>query len=205
MVSAMDATALTALHRRSPWRVHDLASDFRLLDMWRIPIGAEPGGDTFQRFFRVFLDNGIQTGSPAADALFRLRFLLGKWFRWDEPRPIPGDTRASVAERLTTEDRVANRIGSVVAQRQPVPVHPIYLFDDEALVEITNRTIHALLHLSLVAAAEGRKDAAIAVYIKSRGVLSDVYMAMIGPFRHWIVYPAWIHQLTVQWRRSERT
>jgi hypothetical protein len=185
--------------------VHDLASDFRLLDVWRIPIRAAPGRDSFERFVRVFLNNGIETGNGVADALFRLRLALGKWFRWDEPQPIPGETRASVADRLTDEDGAANRIASIVVPPQPVAVHPIYLFDEEALVEITNRTIHALLHLSFVPADEGRKDVAMAVYIKSRGVLSDVYMAMIGPFRHWIVYPALIQQLKTQWGRSEQS
>jgi hypothetical protein len=200
----MAARNLTALHESNPWRVHDLASDFRLLDVWRVPIRTEPGRRSFERFFRVFMDNGVQTGSLAADALFRLRSALGKWFRWDEPQPIPGDPRASVADRLTGEDRAANRIANVVAPPKPVAFHPIYLFDEEALLEITNRTIHALLHVSFVNADGGRRDAALAVYTKSRGVLSDVYMAAIGPFRHWIVYPALTKRLALQWQGAER-
>ncbi len=56
--------------------------DFHLLDKWRVPI--EGAADEFPAFARIFIDNGFQSDSRIAGALFRLRFWLGKKFRWDE-------------------------------------------------------------------------------------------------------------------------
>ena len=36
--------------------------------------------------------------------------------------------------------------------------------------------------------------------MKSRGWQSRAYMALIRPFRHWVVYPAWIAHLTRTWQ-----
>jgi hypothetical protein len=78
----------------------------------------------------------------------------------------------------------------------------VYLFADEALLEISNRTIHALLHLGWVDCDAGAKTVELAVYIKSRGRWSDAYMAVIQPFRHLFVYPPWIQRLTRRWNEG---
>jgi hypothetical protein len=196
------------IHRARPWRVHDLARDFTLLDAWRIPIEADPArGDTFADFYRVFVANGVETGSRVANALFRLRFFLGRALGLDRraaPLPIPGCTETSVAERLTAEDRAANRARDVPAPAQPVDITYVYLFDTEALIEISNRTIHGLLHLGWVDGEAGGKTVEMAVYVKSRGRMSDGYMALIGPFRHLFVYPPWIRRICRRWDERPR-
>jgi hypothetical protein len=60
----------------------------------------------------------------------------------------------------------------------------VYRFDREALYEVSNDTVHALLHLGTVGT-----DFELAVYIKSRGAFTGLYMAAIKPFRHLIIYP----------------
>jgi hypothetical protein len=66
-------------------------------------------------------------------------------------------------------------------------------------MEIANKTIHGLLHLSWVATKGGRRSVVLAVYVKSRGWQSRAYLALIRPFRHLVVYPAWIAHLTRTW------
>ncbi len=39
----------------------------------------------------------------------------------------------------------------------------------------------------------------MAVYVKPRGAFGRAYMAMIKPFRHWVVYPAMMRQLERAW------
>jgi hypothetical protein len=39
----------------------------------------------------------------------------------------------------------------------------------------------------------------MAVYVKPRGPLGKGYMALIKPFRHWIVYPALMRQFERVW------
>jgi hypothetical protein len=72
---------------------------------------------------------------------------------------------------------------------------PVYLFENESLSEISNRTIHALLHLCWVNPTTAR----LAVYVKPRGRMSRFYMAAIGPFRHAIVYPSWMRSIQRRW------
>ena len=204
-------------YRAGGWRVLTLASDFELLDLWRVPLDADPArGETFATFLRVFQAAGI--GRPrypvrvrsAADALhaarlaaaaslFALRRFLGWVFRLDTgpALPVPGRSESRIRTRLDDADR-ARDLGTfppVVG----IGFEPVYVFADEALLEIANRTIHALLHLSWVEASPGRYDAVLAVYVKSRGLVSRVYMASIAPFRHWVVYPAWIAHLVRTW------
>ncbi len=77
---------------------------------------------------------------------------------------------------------------------------PVYAFADEALLEIANRTIHALLHLSWVETAGGRRGVVLAIYVKSRGWYSRAYLALIRPFRHLVVYPAWMAHVARSWQ-----
>lgn len=192
-----------ARHRAQPWRVHSLVPDFELLDVWQVPIEADPSrGETFDRFFDLAWENDIEAGSMIVRALSDLRGSIGRALDWDgHGHPIPGSTERSVAERLTEADRRADlargpRTKQTAAGER---IALIYRFDDEALVETSNATIAALWHLGWVDLPNGRKTAELAVYIKSRGLRSRVYMALIQPFRHLFVYPAWTRHVARLW------
>jgi hypothetical protein len=132
-------------------------------------------------------------------ALFQLRWLLGWVFGLDADRalPIPGTRETRVRARLDDADR--GRDSGVLPARVGGAFEAVYAFADEALLEIANKTIHGLLHLSWVATADGRRSVVLAVYVKSRGWSSRAYLALIRPFRHLVVYPAWIAHLTRTW------
>jgi hypothetical protein len=195
-----------ARHRAQPWRVHSLAPDFELLDVWEVPIRADPTrGETFDRFFEIVWENGLDAGL-AAKMLLSLRKSLGRFFRWDrEEHLIPGSDERSVAERLSEADRSAILEPGRGPRATGIwPVRVIYRYQQEALLEpAPNATIAVLLHLGWVDTGEGRKTAELAVYIKSRGLRSRVYMSLIEPFRLLFVYPPWIARITRAWR--ERT
>ena len=76
-------------------------------------------------------------------------------------------------------------------------LRPVYRFEDEALWELSNQTIHALLHLSWMGGVP--PAARLAVYVKHRGVGSRLYMAAIKPFRYAVVYPTWIREIERAW------
>jgi uncharacterized protein DUF2867 len=171
-------------HLAHPWRVHTLAPDFRLLDVWHFDVDADHRDlDPFLAALLAAMHAG------ASSRLARLRLWLGKKLHWDDhphTLPIPGCTETTLASRLTDADRAANR-----SRIGRAPIFPeagaveIYRFADEALFEVSNDTIHALLHVGMVG-----DHAVLAVYIKSRGFWSRAYMATIAPFRHLFVYPA---------------
>lgn len=192
-----------ARHRAQPWRVHSLAPDFELLDVWQIPIEAEPSrGETFDAFFDVVWANGVETGSVIVRALVRLRSMLGTAFGWDRSAPpIPRTVELSVTERLDANDRRADRASGVRTQDTAAGerVRLVYRFADEALLEVSNATIAALWHFGWVDLPRGKKTVEMAVYIKSRGLGSRLYMALIQPFRHIFVYPAWTKHVARLW------
>jgi Protein of unknown function (DUF2867) len=212
-------SADVAAHCARPWRVHTLAPDFELLDLWELPLDADPlRGESFADFLRVFIASGTESWPVyrlrptsladathaarlgGAAALLWLRRALGRVFALDADRAlaIPGRSEQRVRERLDDADR-ARDLG-VLPSRVGSAFEPVYAFDDEALLEIANRTIHALLHLSWVPAASGHRFVVLAVYVKSRGWQSRAYLALIRPFRHAVVYPAWIAHMTRTWQ-----
>jgi hypothetical protein len=213
-------SADAAAHRARPWRVHAIASDFELLDLWELPVEADPArGETFGSFLKVFLSTGaaswpVYSLRPrsfgdvmhlmrlgGAAALVAFRELLGRLFALDDDdgtRPIPGRWETRVRSRLTDEDRAHDT--GILPPKWAGAFEKVYGFENEALLEIANRTIHALLHLSWVEAPGSRRRVVLAVYAKSRGAGSRFYLALIKPFRHMVVYPAWIGHVLRTWQ-----
>jgi hypothetical protein len=184
-------------HEAHPWRISEIAGDFALLDVWAPPVRGGPGD--FDAFLEV-MSSIDPTGSPspAARALFRLRSQLGALFGWDDDdarrRPIPHCEENSLRARLPDDLR-----GTATAKRPGSRFLPIYRTEDEWAAEIANDTVHAIMHLAWVEDREGAHRPELAVYVKPRGVLGGAYMALIAPFRHWIVYPALMRQIRAAW------
>jgi len=187
-----------AVHESSPWRIREVAPDFTLEDVWELP--AYGGADDFPRLLEVMASRDMSREAPAGTKLlFAVRWQLGRWFGWDTPadRPIPGGPEISLAERLPPDLRGTAadvRFGSMFA--------PLYLTDTEFAAEISNGTVHAIMHLAWVDRGHGRYQGQMAVYVKPRGRLGRQYMAFIAPFRHWIVYPALLRQIERSWTAS---
>jgi hypothetical protein len=80
-----------------------------------------------------------------------------------------------------------------------LPFSPLYRTDVEFAAEISNQTVHGVMHLAWVDQGEGRYQGQMAVYVKPRGPLGKGYMALIKPFRHWVVYPALMRQIERAW------
>jgi hypothetical protein len=199
-----------AAHESRPSRIREIVPDFILEDVWALPT---PGG---AEDFPVLLELAAASDPANAEslpvrALWRLRDLLGSWFslgRVSAPADsgpdgaagkltIPGTNETSVAERLPEDLR--NTAADV--DFGSLPFVPLYLTDSELAAEISNQTVHGVMHLAWVDQGEGRYQAQMAVYIKPRGSLGKGYMALIKPFRYWIVYPALTRQFERAWKR----
>src|ERR671916_699821 len=141
--------------------------------------------------------------------LWRVRDRLGGWFGLgrisvpveggrNDPAgklPIPGTDKTSLADRLP--DDLRNTAADV--HFDSVPFVPLYRTDVEFAEEMSNRTVHAVGHLAWVDQGEGRYQGQMAVYVKPRGLLGKGYMALIKPFRYWVVYPALMRQIEREW------
>jgi hypothetical protein len=186
-------------HSSQPWRIHQIAPDFRLEDVWALPAA----GDA--KDFAVLVE-GISSGDPshsssgAARALWSLRWGLGRLLGWDEAGTGLGSRVPTLRERLP-EDLLAAPGPPFAA----LPFSSLYLTEDEFAAEIANRTMHGVMHIGWVEQEAGGYRGQMAVLVKPNGALGTAYMAAIRPFRHLIVYPAMLRQIKRRWRtRPER-
>jgi hypothetical protein len=197
-----------AAHESRPWRIREIAPDFTLEDVWALPVNG--GAEDFQTLIEV-----MTSGDPAnweslpTRVLWRVRDRLGSWFglgRISAPidsggedaagkLPIPGSNETSLADRLP--DDLRNTAADV--HFDFTPFAPLYRTDVEFAAEMSNRTAHDVMHLAWVDQGEGRYQGQMAVYVKPRGSLGKVYMALIKPFRYWVVYPALMRQIEREW------
>lgn len=186
-------------HEGHPWVIDRVVSGFRLLDVWGLP--AEGGPDEFGTLIEIMSTMDPAEGdSRATRALFALRFRLGKWFGWDEATsklPIPGLTETTLSSRVPEDLRDTTTRPILVSGTTFVP---IYQTCDEWAAEISNSTVHAVLHLAWVQQGENLYRGQMGIYVKTRGALGSAYMALIGPFRHLIVYPALMRQIARAWQ-----
>ena len=180
---------------RLPLRVHALMAGVPLHDVWAVDLPPVRSGITLVEFLRIAGARPFMP-SPTVRALLRIRFLIGRLFGWDpEPQATPRETFAT---RLTASD-IERSIAP--AGRREGPFRVVYRFENEQLLEVSNRTAHAAALSALVETADGYRFY-FGVYVRSVSRLTPVYMAVIDPFRKWIVYPSLLRSVRTTWDRT---
>ena len=181
-------------HTSRPWRIHEIAPDFRLEDVWALPT---PGGpDDFPRLVGQFASADPSQSLPApARMLWALRWKLGELFGWDDEDDGLGTRVPTLRDRLPAELRDAPR----GPDSDSLPFSSVYLLEDEWAAEIANRTMHGVLHLGWVPDGNGGYRGQMAVLVKPNGRFGTAYMAAIRPFRHLIVYPPLMRVIGRTW------
>ncbi len=188
-----------------PWLIHAVVPDFTLEDVWRLPAVNGSRAD-----FQGLIEMATRLDPANADSLptrflWGVRDRLGAWFDLgristdassDQRLPIPGSHEFSLADRLPEELRGSAR--DVHFDR--LPFVPLYRAEREFAAEVSNQTVHGVMHLAWVRReTDGDYEAQMAVYVKPRGRFGRAYMAFIKPFRYAIVYPALERQLGRAW------
>jgi hypothetical protein len=185
-------------HTSRPWRIHEITPDFRLEDVWALPVHGERSD--FPALVQGFAAGDPSQGSWLARALWATRWKVGELLGWDEAQAGLEERVPTLRQRLPEDLLDAPGPGF-----DTLPFTSLYLIEDEFAAEIANRTMHGVMHLSCVADGTGRYRGQIAVLVKPNGLLGAMYMAAIRPFRHLIVYPAMMQQIEREWTRSDRT
>jgi hypothetical protein len=184
-------------HLTRPWRIREIAPDFTLEDVWPLPVYGD--AEDFQTLLETMLHlDPADTASLPTRTLFRVRLQLGRWLGWDDAAdepPMPGTNELSLTHRLP--DDLRDTAADLRFTRMPFV--PIYRTDNEFAAEASNQTVHGVIHLAWVDHGEGRYQGQMAIYVKPRGALGKGYMALIKPFRHWVVYPALMRQIARAW------
>jgi hypothetical protein len=193
-------------HEARPWRIREITPDFTLEDVWALPVHG--GAEDFQTLLELMVSSDMaEAESLPTRVLWRVRDRLGSWFdlgRISAPvdsdagagkLPIPGKSETSLAGRLP-EDLLGT---AADLHFSSLPFVSLYRTDVEFAAEISNKTVHAVMHLAWVDQGAGRYQGQMAVYVKPRGLFGKGYMALIKPFRYLIVYPALMRQTERTW------
>ena len=198
-----------ATHESRPWRIREIAPDFTLEDVWALPV--DGGAEDFRTLVETIASfDPANSESLPTRVLWAIRDRLGSCFRLgristpiDGGRDdaagklsIPGKKETSLTDRLPDDLRNT----AVDLRFHSLPFAPLYRTDVEFAAEVSNRTMHGVMHLAWVDRGEGRYQGQMAVYVKPRGPLGQGYMALIKPFRHWVVYPALMRQIERGWK-----
>ncbi|MBN1274572.1 MAG: DUF2867 domain-containing protein [Candidatus Aminicenantes bacterium] len=200
-------------HYSQPWKVHEIAQDFNLLDVWEYPIRADKSkGQDFLFFLKMTqhpppdkINRSVSIKLKAARLLISLRMFLGKILDLDKninTLPIPGCQESSIRERLSMKDRKRSlelsELGIKDSNNETWRI--VYLYEDEMLTELSIDAVHVLMHLGWVHKSGNFFTARLAVYAKPRGMIGDVYMKLIMPFRRTIIYPALMENVKNTWQ-----
>lgn len=194
-------------HPEYGWKVDEVARDFTLWDVWEFPIIANNSQtENFPAFEKIFWKgmNALTEGVSFTAFLMALRHCLGKIFPLDKninTLPIPGCRETTIKSRLNDEYLVnAEKTVSFQDNFPEVIFSPVYSFENESLYELSNDTVHALVHLGWINIEKSTYTATMAVYIKPRGIWGEIYLVIIKPFRHLIVYPEMMKKVQEKWR-----
>jgi hypothetical protein len=199
-------------HYSFPWKVHEIAKDFELLDVWEFPIKADKTRNQDFSYFLKVMHHPPQISahtffsfrSLIARILVSLRVFLGGIFGLDKnvnSLPIPGCKETSLKDRLSEEDLEKSHAESVGEEDEgKFAWRTVYLYENEMLTELSNNTVHVLMHLGWVHKSGNYYTARLAVYTKARGNLGEFYMKLIMPFRQAIVYPAMMEEVKKRWK-----
>jgi hypothetical protein len=186
-------------HTSRPWRIHAIAHDFELEDVWELPGRGGPGD--FPRLVEVIAGRDpSRSSSRAVRALFAIRWKLGELFGWDEEGAGVGSRVPTLRDRLPDD----LRDGPAGPDTPELPFTPLYMTEDEWAAEVANKTVHGVMHIGRIELANGEFRAHMAVLVKPNGLWGRAYMAAIRPFRYLLVYPALLREGERAWREVKR-
>lgn len=182
-----------------PWRLHEVAPDFELEDVWQLPT---PGGpDDLDLVVRSFAHgDGSPIRGGVVGFLFAVRWRLGAMLGWDAPGTGVGTRVPSLRDRLPSDLADGPRGPDSTA----VPFTSVYQTHDEWVSELANGTVHALMHLGWVADQDGVYRAQMSALVRPNGRGGRLYMALIAPFRRVIVYPRMFRAIGRRWEEPTR-
>ena len=203
---------------RLPLRVHAFMAGVQLHDVWAIDLPRWRTGVTLDEFLRTVdsgphhscaccstsassLDtsatkNRLFTRSPLVRMLLGIRFFVGQFFGWD--REPAATTWETFATHLTDTDH--SRSLAPAGTRDGF-FRIVYRFENEQLVELVNRTVHAAALSALVETASSYRFY-FGVYVRSVSRFTPLYMALVDPFRKLIVYPLLLRSVGASWNQA---
>ena len=179
-------------HRQIPWRIHAIAADFDLLEVYALP--AHGTAEDFERLLKVFAGSGTTTpDSVVVKALLALRQRLGRWLRLDGE----SDPTRCLTLRARLPDDLAH--GPAGPSLDAMRLSSLYRHDNEWAAEASNNAVHAVLHVGWVHTGGDQYRGQLAVLVKTTSPSGRLYLAAIAPFRRIVIYPFITRTIRRRW------
>jgi hypothetical protein len=183
--------------RRLALEVHAFLADVPVRDVTAVDLPGGGRGRTISEVRALVGERSRLGMNPVVRLLFGVRLLLGRIFGWDRETHARPDlsylSRVSPALAARSRERPGTRDGAF---------RVLYVLEREALAEIRNATVHAFLAYALEEKPAGYR-LYWAVYVKPVSWATPLYMAMIEPFRRFLVYPAIMRDVRRAWDQSK--
>ena len=183
-------------YRRLNLRAHSLLADVPLHDVWQVKL---PGGGRSRSMKDVrFVFETVRKSRSlglTVRMLFAFRWALGRLFRWDRPVELEAWT---FRNRLTGEDR---RRSLVEPGTLDGPFSVLYVHQMEAVSETRNATVQAYLVWALEPLPDGYQ-LFWGIHVLPVNAWTRPYLALIDPFRRWLVYPSLLRLIHEAWSRE---
>jgi hypothetical protein len=173
--------------------VHGILSDVPLHDVTAVDLPGGGVGRTISDVRSLIARENLRAANPIVRSLFALRARLGRLFGWDSARPTHPET--SSIDRLSSDITCRSALPPGAPDG---PFRVLYVLERESLAEVRNATVHAFLASVLTETPVGYR-LYWAVYVRPVSRLTPLYMALIEPFRRYIVYPAIFRRIRRAW------
>jgi hypothetical protein len=179
------------------FRVNSFLADVELHDVWVFHLRGGPEDLTLRDAQEIIASQSPYEANTAVALLVGVRMSLGGLLGWDDEEYF--DTSSSYTNRLTVDDRwrtleVPGSGGDMFKI--------VYTFENELLAEMMNRTAHAFFCMAMEPAGNGY-TMYWAIYVRETSALTPFYMALIDPFRRYLVYPSIVRNVERAWAASQ--
>jgi hypothetical protein len=170
--------------RGLPLVVHSVLGDVPLRDVTYVDLPDGGAGRTVADVSALTPGGPRSAASSTTRVLFAIREFFGRLFHWDGPgtRHLSESYRDRIDPAILARSRAA-------AGAERGPLKTLYELDNESLAEGRNATVHAFMSVALLPRGEGYR-LYWAVYVKPVSRFTGLYMALIEPFRRFVVYPS---------------
>jgi hypothetical protein len=173
---------------------NELLADVPVHDIWIVRLAGGGEGRTVQDVQAVMSGITPWEANSTVVVLVTIRGLLGWLFSLDEERFDEPE--------LSYLQRVSDEIKARSLQEPGIKggyFRLMYTLETETVAEILNRTAHAFLCMA-IEPAEGGYSLYWVILVKEEKPLTPFYMALIDPFRRYLVHPAILRSIQQHWQ-----
>jgi hypothetical protein len=178
---------------------HELLADVPVHDIWVIPLAGGGDGRTVQDVQAVMSGITPWEANSTVVVLVAIRGVLGWLLGWDEEHF--DESELSYLQRVSGDIRARSLDEP---GRKGGYFRLMYTLENETVAEILNRTVHAFFCMA-IEPSDGGYALYWVIFVKDEKPLTPFYMALIDPFRRYLVHPMILRSIQEHWRHRYET